>query len=91
MPEAAADPKWKDRYRELVQDLETKERAWSALEKSLRAAAGKLALAAMGHGQALDAALGAVVDALRQDTSPPQLDASVSQLVRALQIDHVAL
>jgi diguanylate cyclase len=91
MPEAAADAKWKDRYRELVQDLETKERAWSALEKSLRAAAGKLALAAMGHCQALDAALGAVVDALRQDTSPPQLDASVSQLVRALQIDHVAL
>lgn len=55
MAEAAAD--WKTRYRELVRDFETKERTWSALEKSLRAAAGKLALAAMGQGKALDAAL----------------------------------
>jgi diguanylate cyclase len=87
MAEAAADAKWKDRYRELVRDLEAKEREWSALEKSLRTAAGKLALAAMGHGKALDKALDQVVAALRPDTSPPKLDASVSQLVRALQID----
>jgi len=88
MAEAAADAKWKDRYRELVDDLESKERAWAALEKSLRAAAGKLALAAMGQGKALDAALDGIVSALRPDASPPTLDASVSQLVRALQIDH---
>jgi diguanylate cyclase len=88
MAEAAADAKWKDRYRELVVDLETKEREWAALEKSLRAAAGKLALAAMGQGRALDAALDGIVGALRPDISPPELDASVSQLVRALQIDE---
>jgi len=89
MAEAAADAKWKDRYRELVRDLEDKERHWTALESALRAAAGKLALAAMGQGRALDAALEQVVAALRSDISPPQLDASVSQLVRALQVDEI--
>jgi diguanylate cyclase len=88
MAEAAVDAKWKDRYRELVRDLEDKERHWTALEGALRAAAGKLALAAMGQGRALDAALEQVVAALRSDISPPQLDASVSQLVRALQVDE---
>ena len=88
MAGAAAEQKWKDRYRELVVDLETKEREWAALEKSLRAAAGKLALAAMGQGKALDAALDGIVCALRPEASPPTLDASVSQLVRALQVDH---
>src|SRR6478736_4404160 len=88
MAEAAVDAKWKDRYRDLVRDLEDKERHWTSLEAALRAAAGKLALAAMGQGKALDAALEKVIAALRSDISPPQLDASVSQLVRALQIDQ---
>jgi diguanylate cyclase len=88
MAEAAADAKWKDRYRELVRDLEEKERHWTSLEAALRAAAGKVALAAMGQGKALDAALEKVIAALRSDISPPQLDASVSQLVRALQLDE---
>jgi diguanylate cyclase len=88
MAEAAVDAKWKDRYRDLVRDLEDKERHWTSLEAALRAAAGKLALAAMGQGKALDAALEKVVAVLRSDISPPQLDASVSQLVRALQIDE---
>ncbi len=61
MAEAAVDAKWKDRYRELVRDLEDKERHWTSLEAALRAAAGKLALAAMGQGKALDAALEKVV------------------------------
>lgn len=89
MAEAAVDAKWKDRYRELVRDLEDKERHWTALETALRSAAGKLALAAMGQGKALDAALEQVVAALRSDISPPQLDASVSQLVRALQVEEL--
>ena len=88
MAEAAVDVKWKDRYRELVRDLEDKERHWVALDTALRAAAGKTALAAMGQGRALDAALERVVAALRSDISPPQLDASVSALVRALQVDE---
>src|SRR4051812_34773235 len=88
MAEAVGDAKWKDLYRELVRDLEDKEREWTALESALRSAAGKLALAAMGQGKALDAALEQVVAALRSDISPPKLDASVSQLVRALQVDE---
>jgi diguanylate cyclase len=87
MAEAAVDAKWKDRYRDLVRDLEDKERHWASLEAALRAAAGKLALAAMGQGKALDAALDKVIATLRSDISPAELDASVSQLVRALQID----
>ena len=57
MAEAVADAKWKDLYRELVRDLEDKERHWTALESALRSAAGKLALAAVGQGKALDGAV----------------------------------
>jgi diguanylate cyclase len=86
MAGSAADQLWKDRYRELVRDVENKERAWSSLETALRSAAGKLALAAMGQGSTVDAALEEVVDTLRRDLSAPRLDASVSALVRALQV-----
>jgi len=90
MASAAQEQQWKDRYRELVRDFEEKEREWSALEKALRAAAGKLALAAMGQGKALDAAVDAVLATLRSDLTAPRLDASVSGLVRALQVEGVA-
>jgi diguanylate cyclase len=87
----AADQLWKDRYRELVRDVETKEREWSSLEVALRSAAGKLALAAMGQDSTVNAALEEVVDTLRRDLSAPRLDASVSALVRALQVQDVAV
>jgi diguanylate cyclase len=70
----------------LVRDVENKEREWSSLETALRSAAGKLALAAMGQGSTVDAALEEVVETLRRDLSAPRLDASVSALVRALQV-----
>ncbi len=86
MASVTAEQQWKDRYRELVRDFEDKEREWGALEKALRSAAGKLAFAAMGQNGDLDAALEDVMAALRTDLSAPQLDASLSGVVRALQL-----
>jgi diguanylate cyclase len=89
MPNAVQEQQWKDRYRELVRDFEEKEREWSALERALRAAAGKLALAASGQDPALDSAVDAVLATLRMDLTAPRLDASVSSLVRVLQVHGV--
>jgi diguanylate cyclase len=86
MAGVAAEAQWKDKYRELVRDYETKERDWSALEHALRAAAGKLAFAAMGQNAALDKAVESVLGALRTGLSAANLDASMSGLVRALQL-----
>ena len=86
MAGVAAEAQWKDKYRELVRDYETKEREWSALEHALRAAAGKLAFAAMGQNAALDKAVESVLGALRSDLSSTNLDATMSGLVRALQL-----
>lgn len=84
MATPAAEQVWKDRYRELLRDFETKEAQWAALEKSLRAAAGKLTMAAMGQSSALDSALDTVSEALRGSGSPAEIDAGVSQVVRQL-------
>ena len=86
MAGVAAEAQWKDKYRELVRDFEAKEREWSALEHALRAAAGRLAFAAMGQNATLDKAVESVLGALRTDLSVPNLDASMSGLVRALQL-----
>jgi diguanylate cyclase len=85
MAGVAAEAQWKDKYRELVRDYETKEREWSALEHALRTAAGKLAFAAMGQNAALDKAVESILAALRTNLSAANLDASLSGLVRALQ------
>jgi diguanylate cyclase len=85
MAGVAAEAQWKDKYRELVRDYETKEREWSALEHALRAAAGKLAFAAMGQNAALDKAVESILGTLRTNLTAANLDASMSGLVRALQ------
>jgi diguanylate cyclase len=84
MADAAAEQQWKVKYRELLRDFETKERDWTALEKSLRAAAGKLTMAAMGQSTALDKALGSVADALRGKAAAAEVDAGMSAVVRQL-------
>jgi diguanylate cyclase len=89
MAEPVAEQQWKDRYRELLRDFETKEREWTSLERSLRAAAGKLTMAAMGQSTALDAALGSVADALRGKGTASELDAGMSGVVRQLHVHDV--
>lgn len=86
MASPANDHQWKERYRELVRDFEDKEREWATLEKALRGAAGKLALVAMGQNPEIDSAVEGVLKTLRTDLTLPQLDASITGLVRALQV-----
>ena len=87
MPQIATEQQWKDKYRGLVQELEDKERAWAKLEGALRAAAGKLAMAALGQSRELDAAIDHVMAVLRTDPTALNLDSSVTGLMRALKAE----
>lgn len=86
MAQAASDLQWKDRYRDLLREYEAKEREWSALEAALRTAATRVAVAAMGQSEELDAALEPLVESLRTKGAMPQLDTSTTSLVRALKL-----
>lgn len=87
MAQVATEQQWKSKYRELVQELEDKERAWSKLEGALRAAAGKLAVAAMGQSAELDAAIDHIMAVLRTDPTALNLDSSMTGLMRALKAE----
>ncbi len=87
MASVATEQQWKTKYRELVQELEDKERAWSKLEAALRAAAGKLAVAALGQSPELDAAIDHVMAVLRTDPTTLNLDSSMTGLMRALKAE----
>jgi diguanylate cyclase len=89
MPQVATEQEWKTKYRELVQELEDKERAWSKLEAALRGAAGKLAVAALGQSPELDAAIDHVMAVLRTDPTTLNLDSSMTGLMRALKAETV--
>jgi diguanylate cyclase len=86
MNDAAAERQWKDQYREVLRELEAKEREWAALERALRAAAGKLALAAMGDSDELDGALQTLSEKLRGKGSAAEVDAGVSTVLRRLHV-----
>jgi diguanylate cyclase len=88
MAQVATEHQWKDKYRALVRELEDKERAWSELEAALRAAAGKLAMAALGRSPELDAAIDHVMTVLRTDATALNLDSSMTGLVRALKAEN---
>jgi diguanylate cyclase len=85
--QVATDQQWKDKYRELVRELEDKERAWAELEAALRAAAGRLATAALGQSPELDAAIDHVMAVLRSDPTALRLDSSMTGLMRALKAE----
>ena len=87
MSQVATEQQWKSKYRELVDELEDKERAWAKLETALRAAAGKLALAALGQSPELDAAIDHVMAVLRTDATALNLDSSMTGLMRALKAE----
>ena len=88
MAQVATEQQWKDKYRELVRELEDRERAWSKLEAALRAAAGKLAMAALGQSKELDAAIDHVMATLRTDATALNLDSSMTGLMRALKAEN---
>jgi diguanylate cyclase len=87
MATPATEQQWKSKYRELVDELEDKERAWAKLEAALRAAAGKLAMAALGQSPELDAAIDHVMAVLRTDPTTLSLDSSMTGLMRALKAE----
>jgi diguanylate cyclase len=87
MPSPATEQQWKTKYRELVDEFEEKERAWSKVEAALRAAAGKLAVAALGRSPELDAAIDHVMVVLRTDPTTLNLDSSMTGLMRALKAE----
>jgi diguanylate cyclase len=89
MPQVATEQQWKTKYRELVQELEDKERSWGKLEGALRAAAGKLAVAALGRSPELDAAIDHIMAVLRTDPTALNLDSSMTGLVRALKAESM--
>ena len=88
MPQVATEQQWKTKYRELVDELEGKERAWSKLEAALRAACAKLAMAALGQSPELDAAIDHVMAVLRTDPAALSLDSSITGLMRALKAEN---
>jgi diguanylate cyclase len=87
MPSVATEQQWKTKYRELVDELEVKERAWAKLEHALRGACGKLAMAALGQSPDLDAAIDHVMAVLRTDPTMLNLDSSMTGLMRALKAE----
>jgi len=91
MSQVATEQQWKSKYRELVQELEDKEHAWSKLEAALRGAAGKLAMAALGQSRELDAAIDHVMATLRTDATALNLDSSMTGLMRALKAENAVL
>ena len=73
MAAAEIENEWKSRYREVLADLETKEREWSELEAALRRAASQLAIAAMGQDAALDGSLDEVLDLVKSSHDSGEL------------------
>jgi diguanylate cyclase len=84
MQGAATPEHWKDRYRDLVSELEAKERAWSSLEAALRRSAVTLGAAAKGHGPDVDARIEAVLDAVRGNADGDELRNSLTALSAAV-------
>jgi diguanylate cyclase len=80
------DPTWKTQYREILGDLERKERAWSTLESALRRAASQLAIAAMGQSEALDSELDNVLDLVKSGDDPNLLGDAFTGLASALKV-----
>jgi diguanylate cyclase len=95
MANVATDQQWKGKYRELVRELEDKERAWGELEAALRAAAGKLAMAAFGQsGVVIVPTASAVTDEIvallralvRRLAQIPPLAETAAALARRLEV-----
>ena len=75
---------WKQQYRELLRELETKEGEWDKLEVALRRTASQLATAAMGQSPELDIQVEKVVDLMRPGTDTAELGHSLQVLAATL-------
>jgi diguanylate cyclase len=84
MLQSTEQDQWKDRYREVLAELDAKERDWQALDGLLRRAASQLAIAAMGHSEELDGRVQEVLEGLRSELDPEELTASLRTLGQSL-------
>jgi diguanylate cyclase len=76
----AKSDEWKTKYRDLVRELEAKEREWQKLETALRRASSQLAIAAMGQSRELDEQVGEVVEIMRGSPDTTALGHSLQRL-----------
>ncbi len=84
MHSVATPEHWKDRYRDLVTEIEAKERTWASLEVALRHAAVSLGAAALGRDPAVDAKLEAVLEAVKTRAPAEDLGNVLTALAAAV-------
>lgn len=82
MQETVSDESWKARYRELLDEVEGKERAWQHVEGALRNAASRLGIAAMGRDPVLDQQLEQIVHNVREPGAESALDDALDAMAR---------
>ncbi|MEM7280306.1 MAG: diguanylate cyclase [Pseudomonadota bacterium] len=75
---------WKSLYRDLLRELEEKEKDWTNIESVLRTTVIKLSLAAMGQSPALDKRLDRIKSAAKNDARMQTLDRDVAALTKVL-------
>lgn len=75
---------WKEKYLASLDDLESKEKAWVAIEKSLRLALSRLSLAVETSDARLAGQLDTLRKALRGKAGVEQLDGLVEDISRSL-------
>jgi diguanylate cyclase len=78
---------WKTKYREIVAELETKERQWGALESALRRAVSQVAIAGMGQTAGLDEHLTEVSNLCRSGVDAAELGRALQRLASV--VKHV--
>jgi diguanylate cyclase len=84
MLDNATRENWKLKYRELVTELEHKERDWEALDQGLRSVASRLAIVAMGRDPVVDRHLDSLLDSIRQRAGEAQLAKQLEGLANAV-------
>lgn len=71
---------WKVKYREILTELENKERDWVALDKALRGVASRLAITAMGRDAKVDGHLDVILDAIKSRAPEAELLGELEEL-----------
>ncbi|NOY61931.1 MAG: diguanylate cyclase [Gammaproteobacteria bacterium] len=89
MPEKDADQdRWQSRYFSALDDFESKENEWQAIEKSLRQGLKRLAVIAQGQDSSLDQTLTNLRNTLQQRVDVNQLEALFGEIwARVQQLD----
>ncbi|MFK8017667.1 MAG: diguanylate cyclase [Gammaproteobacteria bacterium] len=80
----ATSDDWKQKYRDLLEELERKERDATELADALRGVATRLAIAAMGRDPMVDNHLDDIIDAIKSGAGDAQLNGLLEQLASAV-------